>query len=163
MSSRHDIEGLGWEVSVDDDAGELHIDHPEADASYVLDEDGGLRLPAGEDVGEDLHALRERLAGALDEEDSTAEEATESGATTSLGDDGATEPQTDDDWTSKCDGAIACLDGGSSLKIQPTSRLEIDAPTVSISANVLEIESKGNATLDAAGVIKLDGSLITLN
>jgi hypothetical protein len=124
---------VGWQLEVDAEAGELRLEHEASGNEYVLDADGGLRVPGGSEVGEELGVLREALAGVLGEE------------RTALPDGGQ---------SSRC--AVECDDATGEVHIESDTGIRLDAP-------VIEVKSDGNTSVNAGGVLTLEGSLVRLN
>jgi hypothetical protein len=55
------LDSAGWQLDVDPDSGELHLEHDDSGRSYVLGADGGIRVPGSDDVGAELRALQAAL------------------------------------------------------------------------------------------------------
>lgn len=137
MSAGEDsLAAIGWELDVDTAAGELHLHHAESGGTYVLDADGGIRIPGDADVDGDLATLREVLTTALPETGSDREAVTDGGQTTS----GCT---------------IECDEATSEVTIESDSKISLSAPVIDLSADT--------ATLETTGVLSLEGALIKLN
>lgn len=132
-------EDVGWQFDVDADAEELRIEHAASGSAFVLDADGGLRVPGEaadvEDVGAELHELRSTLASALEAEPGTVERRDEA------------------DVQSSC--RVECNQRGE-VVIESPSRISLDAP-------VIDISSDGQLTATSKGVLTLEGALIQLN
>jgi len=124
---------VGWQLEVDAEAGELRLEHEASGDEYVLDADGGLRVPGGSEVGEELGVLREALTGALGEE------------RTALPDGGQ---------SSQC--TVECDDATGEVRIESDTGIRLDAPAI-------EVESDDNTSVNAGGVLTLEGSLVRLN
>lgn len=129
------VDAAGWRVAVDRDAEELHLEHAESGSEYVLDADGGLRVPGEDDVGDELGTLREALVGALGEPSRRA-----------VADGG----QTGANCTVECD------ENTGEVTIESDTKIRMAAPAI-------EIESSGNTTVRTDGVLTLEGALVRLN
>lgn len=129
------IDAGGWRLEVDRGSEEIHLEHPESGNEYVLDADGGLRAPGDGEVGDELGALRETLAGALD--------GTERRAVADGG-------QTAGNCTVECD------ENTGEVTIESDTKIRMEAP-------VIEIEATGNTTVRTEGVLTLEGALVRLN
>lgn len=171
MSFERDIQSLGWSVSLDESAGELHLDHADADASVVLGADGDLRVSGDGTGGADLRALQAALTDASEHETAAGADGTANGEDeTAAGADGTTdgghEAVTTDNGTgadadpqvSNC--PITCQ--GSSVRIQPTGLLELSAGRIRLDANVVELDGD-RTTISSSGPLSLDGAVIELN
>lgn len=129
------IDAGGWRLEVDRDAEEIHVEHAESGNEYVLDADGGLRVPDDGAVGDDLDALRETLAGALGEPSRRA-----------VADGG----QAAGNCTVECD------ENTGEVTIESDTKIRMEAP-------MIEIEATGSTTVSTDGVLTLEGALVRLN
>ena len=129
---------LGWRITVDATEGKLQLEHVETDTTYVLDADGGLQLAGEPDVEDGLDALRETLAAV----DGGAEPGAERTALT--------------DGGSAANCTLECDEDTGEVTIESDTRITLDAP-------VVEISSRGELSIQAGGVLSLDGALILLN
>jgi hypothetical protein len=127
-------EEIGWRFEVDPTAGELRLEHAESDTIYVLDAEGGLRVPG--DAGGDLDALRETLASVLRSDGGDYEAVTDGG-------------QSAGNCTVECDETTG------EVIIESDSKISLDAPTIELSS--------ATTTVDASGVLTLQGGVIKLN
>lgn len=135
MSGGEDsLAAIGWELDLDAAAGELHLHHAESGRTYVLDADGGIRIPG--DADGDLSMLREALTSALQETGNDREVVTDGGQSTS----GCT---------------IECDETTKEVTIESDTKISLSAPVIDFSANT--------ATLETSGVLSLEGALIELN
>mgnify|MGYP000429755834 CR=1 FL=1 len=130
---------LGWRIEIDAAERELYLEHAETDTTYVLDADGGLRLAGESDIKEGLDALRETLAAV---DDGDAETGAEQTALT--------------DGGSATDCTLECDETTGEVTIESDTRITLDAPAI-------EMASQGNISLQASGVLTLEGALIKLN
>lgn len=136
------IDRTEWDLAVDDDAGELHIEHAESGNEYVFDSDGALRVPGDGDVGDELHDLRDALASTLEG-----------------GEDG--QAQVSQDGT----GVEIDRETGE-LIIQSNRKITLDAPeielttgeTLAISGGEVTVESTRATTLAAGTALELSSS-----
>lgn len=133
------LHAFGWRVTVDAAEGKLYLEHAETDTTYVLDADGGLQLSGEPGVEDGLDTLLETLAGV---DDDGAERETERGALTDGGS------------TANC--TLECDENTGEVTIESDSRITLDAP-------VIEISSRAQMSLQAGGVLSLDGALVRLN
>lgn len=151
------LEACGWRVAVDRAAGEIHLEHEESGDEYVLDGDGGLRVPGGGTAGGDLEAMRDRLAAALD--------------------DGSYGPAVPDGGTVQ-DDHVEYDENSRTLSLSSPDRIRLDASTIELTgtdvtvdgvtvgieaSGSLDLDATGQANISSSGVLSLDGSLITLN
>lgn len=170
------LDGTPWALAVDEEAGELHIEHDESGDSYVFDEEGNLRVPGDGDVDGPLHEVRDALAAALAE-----------------GDD---EPQTSDGTCT-----VACDEETGELRLASEEGITLDAPVIDVNAGedlnatagsvdlettdvtftgtqqttvrsrskltiespVIEASTRGLMRLSATGPMTIEGALINLN
>ena len=126
MSNREEtvLDGTPWTLAVDDDAGELHIEHAESGDAYVFDAEGNLRVPGDGDVG-DLHEVRDALASALEEPTGTAQTAGEG-----------------------C--SVACDEETGELELRSEEGISLEAPTIELAASqTLSLRSRDKLTLDS--------------
>jgi hypothetical protein len=130
---------LGWRITVDTTEGNLYLEHAETDTTYVLDADGGLQLAGEPDIEDGLDALRETLA-AVDNGDTEVE-----AGQTALTDGGS---------AANC--TLECDENTGEVTIESDTRITLDAP-------VIEMSSQGQMSLQASGVLSLNGALIQLN
>lgn len=144
MSGGLDSTGeIGWQVDVDGEAGEVRLEHPASGSVYVLDADGGLRVPGDSAVDGDLDALRETLLSALASSDDPV-------AVTDGG-------QSTGNCTIDCDpstGAVT-IESGTDVTIESDTRISLDAPEVDVSSSTTSV--------NASGVLTLQGALVKLN
>ncbi|WP_254838202.1 hypothetical protein [Natronomonas marina] len=129
------IDAAGWRLAVDRDAEEIRLEHAESGSEYVLDADGGLRVPGDGEVGDDLGALRETLAAALD---------------------GPSPRAVADGGQAAGNCTVECDESTGEVTIESDTRIRMAAP-------VIDIESTGNATVSTDGVLTLEGALVRLN
>lgn len=129
-----DIEDVGWRLDVDRDADELHIEHVESGDAYVFDADGNLRVSGEGNVGGELRELRATLAAAL----ADGHEQVGGGSRSATG------------CTIECDPTTGAV------SIESDSKISLAAPTIELSA-------RGNLSVDADGVLTLEGALVKLN
>jgi hypothetical protein len=130
---------LGWRIEVDTAEGELYLEHAETDTTYVLDADGGLRFAGEPDIESGLDALWETLAAV---DDGDAEPGAERTALT--------------DGGSATNCTLECDENTGEVTIRSDTRITLDAP-------VIEMASRGTMSLQASGVLSLEGALIQLN
>jgi hypothetical protein len=129
-----DYEGAGWRVELGPAGEQLTVEHPESGRAFVLDADGGLTVPGEGAVGADLSALQSTLSAALEGE-------VEDGPGHGDG-----QAATNDDEAANC--TIECDESTGEITLSSSSKIELDAPSVDVTAD---------------GVLTLEGSLITLN
>jgi hypothetical protein len=136
--------GTGWDFDVDATTGELHLEHAESGTTYILDADGGLRVPGDTDVGSELDALRKTLTAALNSDGAEHEAVTDGGR------------------TGRCN--IECDETTGEVTIESATNISMESEgTISFDASQIELSADGNATVDANGVLTLQGALIELN
>ena len=138
------MEAIGWTIDLDVTAGEIHLEHGQSGSTYVLDADGGLRVPGETDVGAELGGLRETLVSALQASEADHEAVTDGGQAGGC--------------TIECDEATGevTIESDTDISIESRSSISLDAPQIELAAD-------GNATLEASGILTLQGSLIKLN
>jgi len=127
-------ETIGWRFEVDSTAGELRLEHTESDTIYVLDAEGGLRVPG--DAGSELDALQETLAAAFRPGENDDEAVTDGG-------------QSAGGCTVECDETTG------EVIIESESKISLDAPTIELSS--------ATTSVNASGVLTLQGGMIKLN
>lgn len=134
----------GWDCDVDAATGEVHLEHAESGTTYILDADGGLRVPGDTDVGSELDTLRETLTAALHS------------------DGGGHEAVTDGGQTGRC--TIECDETTGEVTIESDTNISMESEgTISFDAPQINLSADGNVTVDANGVLTLQGALIELN
>jgi hypothetical protein len=127
MSNREEtvLDGTPWTLAVDDDAGELHIEHAESGDAYVFDAEGNLRVPGDGDVG-DLHEVRDALASALEDPEEPAQTTAEGGC------------------------SVACNEETGELELRSEEGISLEAPTIELAASqTLSLRSRDKLTLDS--------------
>lgn len=133
---------VGWEFEVDPSGRELRLEHAASGTAYVLDADGSLRVPGDADVGGQLDTLRETLTAALQADGDEHETVTDGGQA--------------------C--VIECDEATGEVKIESDTAISIESGgTISLDASQIELSTDGNATVNASGVLTLQGALIELN
>lgn len=142
-------EHLGWRLDVDHHGGELRLEHGESGRTFVLDADGGLRVPGEGDIGADLQELRTALASALEPADRDAP-AAQQGST--------------------C--RVECDETTGDVTIEGSGTISLAAPVIEIAADAqlelsvsgqLDVSSDGTARMTADGPLQLEGAVIHLN
>ncbi|MFQ3283946.1 MAG: hypothetical protein ACI9TI_000813 [Natronomonas sp.] len=144
--SREDesLGGIGWEFDVDSTTGEIHLEHTESGSAYILDADGGLRVPGNVDVGSELGALQETLTAALRADGPEHRAVTDGGQ------------------AGRCN--IECDETTGEVTIESETDISMKSGgTISLAAPQIELSADGNATVDANGVLTLQGALVELN
>lgn len=137
------LKDIGWELYVDEEAEELHIEHAESGDSYVFDADGNLRVSGNEVDASEIRKLRETLSSAL---------------SVDSGEDGLLENILESDTC-----RIECDDAGT-LSIEADRKISVEAPQLELSGKSnVDISANGSATIDASGILTLNGSVIKLN
>lgn len=131
-----EFEAVGWRFALDEDAGEIHVEHVASETSLVLDKAGDLRVTGDQRLDGDLTELHSALASALS--DAAEEKEAES-----------TEAQ-----TAGC--RVECDQSTGAVRIESNRKVTIDAPRI-------ELDADGNLDIAASGVLRLQGSLIQLN
>jgi hypothetical protein len=131
-SDEETLAGTGWELSVDEQAGELRLEHIDSGTTYIFDSEGNLRVPGDEDVGEELQTLQELLSSALA---------------------GSTE-QTNQQTDTPC--SIDCDDETGTLSIEAPTKIELEAPNIEIAADsTLDLSSMGDTTISTQANLAL--------
>lgn len=137
-------EEIGWEFEVDPAGDELYLEHAASDTTYVLDAEGGLRVPGEADVGSELNTLRETLTAPLRADGDEREAVTDGGQ------------------TGPC--SIECDETTGEVTIESDADISLESRgTISLDASQIELSADGNAVVDASGVLTLQGALIKLN
>jgi hypothetical protein len=135
---------IGWDFEVDATAGELHLEHAESGTEYILDADGGLRVPGDANIGSELDELQETLTAALPAEKGTYKAMADGGQ------------------TGRCN--IECDETTGAVTIESDTDISMESGgTISLAAPQIELSADGNVTMDANGVLTLEGALIELN
>jgi hypothetical protein len=155
------LEETPWNLAVDDEAEELHIEHGESGDTYVFDAEGNLRVPGDGDVDGTLREVRDALASALPD-----------------GTQGDTHEDVSGDGCSvECDSETGELrlrsDEGITLNaptvdIDPEQELSVSTNAFDVLASQVSIESRGETTIDAnsglnlttSATLALDGGLV---
>jgi len=129
------FEAVGWRVTVQPAAGEIRLEHDATESVYVLEEDGGLRVPGGADADVDPAALQAALTGALDDAPT-----------------GRALP--DGGQAAGC--TVDCDEATGEVTIESDTKISLDAPVVDIAAS-------GTMNVTAAGVLTLLGAIVKVN
>jgi hypothetical protein len=125
------IGSTGWQLVSDPEAGAVHLEHVDSGHSYVLDDEGGVRVPGSEDIGGELRALRSTIAS--EREDSTT--VTGSGIDTQAEISAET-------CTVQCDGETG------EVTIRGATVISVDAPVVDVSGRErVDVRSVGGVNV----------------
>ena len=140
---KSDLDEIGWQLDVDTEAEEIHLEHHGTGDSFVLDADGSFRVSGNGVTGEDLRELQEKLAAATVSNsgvDSSAENILDS---------------------NHC--RITCDETGT-LSIEADRKIDIEAPQMELSSDAtFDINCRAHASIEAEGVLTLNGAQIHLN
>lgn len=140
------VEAVGWRVTVQPDAGEIRLEHEATGSVYVLEGDGGLRVPGGADAGVDPATVRAAIGEAL------ASAETGPASTGRAGQRGRALP--DGGQATGC--TVECDDATGEVIIESDTKISLDAPVVDIAAS-------GNMDVTSSGLLTLQGSIVKVN
>jgi hypothetical protein len=129
-----EIEDAGWQVTVDDGAGEVRLDHADTGSAYVLGPEGGLRVPGEGNVETALHDLQGTVASALD------------------GDGGRPSGGLVESGVEVDSSGIERDDATDAVTIESETRVSLRAPIVEVSGiDPVEISSPGRVDISGGG------------
>ncbi len=129
------FDAVGWRANVEPDAGEIRLEHDATGSVYVLDADGGLRVPGEANAGVDPAAVQAAL-----------ESAVEAGPPRRAMADGG--------QSGRC--AVECDEATGEVTIESDTKISLDAP-------VVDIASGSNTSVTSSGVLTLRGALVQVN